>query len=228
MIFLTRSAAKSWQLLTMTDANARFSSHIAEAQVCIGTFDSTQSNFALRHVWIVCVSAFDLYMTELVSEAGLRWIDRTPPVLTANLRQVKVPLEGVMSSQHLSPTERLLFYKDHVYSAIQYTSFYRPEKVSEALSYIWVCPPKEKWARIFTRMKALGSHASSTEEDIRNELTLIGDRRDLIAHSVDTLPGASSPNPVNREDAVRVAEFVGDLAAAIDQETEAQLAAAAP
>ncbi|WP_315731217.1 MULTISPECIES: hypothetical protein [unclassified Bradyrhizobium] len=166
-------------------------------------------------------------MTELVSEAGLRWIDRTPPVLTANLRQVQVPLERVMSVDQLSPTERLLFYKDHVYSSIQYTSFYKPDKVSEALSYIWVCPPKEKWARIFTRMKASGRYISSTEQDIRNELSLIGDRRDLIAHSVDTLPGAPSPNPVNRDDAARVAEFVGDLAAAIDQETEAQLAVAA-
>jgi hypothetical protein len=212
----------------MTDAVTRFLTHIAEAQICLATFDSTHNNFALRHVWIVCVSAFDLYMTEVVSEAGLRWIDRTPPVLTANLRQVKVPLEKVMSAEHLSPTERLLFYKDHVYSSIQYTSFYRPEKVMEALSYIWVCPAKEKWARIFARMQASGRYTSSTEQDIRNELSLIGDRRDLIAHSADTLPGAPSPNPVNREDAARVAEFVGDLAAAIDQETEAQLAATTP
>lgn len=210
----------------MTEANERFRNHLTESQICIATFDATQNDFALRHVWIVCVSAFDLYMTELVSEAGLRWIDRTPPILTANLRQVQVPLERVMSVDKLSPTEKLLFYKDHVYSSVQYTSFYKPDKVSEALSYIWVCPPKEKWARITTRMKSLGRYTSRTEQDIRNELSLIGDRRDLIAHSVDTLPGASASNPVNRDDAVRVVEYMGDLAAAIDEETESQLAAA--
>lgn len=41
------------------------------------------------------MSAFDLYMTELVSEAGLRLIDRDPPVLTASLRQFAVRLETV-------------------------------------------------------------------------------------------------------------------------------------
>lgn len=211
----------------MTEAKVRFDVHLAEAHVCLETFDSTQNNFALRHVWVVCVSAFDLYMTELVSEAGLRWIDRSPPVLTPNLRQVQVPLERVMGIDSLTPTERLLFYKDHVYSAVQYTSFYKPERVSEALSYIWVCPAKEKWSRIVARMKAFGRYVTRTEQDIRNELTLIGDRRDLIAHSVDTLPGSASPIPVNRDDAYRVVEFMGDLAAGIDQETEAQLAGAA-
>lgn len=211
----------------MTEASVRFDVHLAEAQVCLKTFDSTQNGFALRHVWIVCVSAFDLYMTELVSEAGLRWIDRTPPILTSNLRLVQVPLERIMAVDQLSPTEKLLFYKEHIYSAVQYTSFYRPEKVSEALSYIWVCPAKEKWARIFSRMKAIGQYDTRTEQDIRAELSLIGERRDLIAHSVDTPPGAASPNPVNRDDAARVVEFMRHLATAIDQETEAQLAAVA-
>ena len=39
-----------------------------------------------------------------------------------------------------------------------------------------------------------------------------------------TLPGAAAPNPVDRGDAERVVVFVDDLVAAIDQETEAQLA----
>jgi hypothetical protein len=207
----------------MTESKRRFNRNIEEAGVCINTFDVTQSHFALRHVWVVCVSAFDLYMTELVTEVGLRWIDRNPPVLTSSMRQVQVPLEEVMTLDRLSPTERLLFYRDHVYSAVRFTSFYRPDKVSEALSYIWVCHPKEKWARIYFRMKLLGRYDARTEQDIRSELTLIGDRRDLIAHSADTLPRAQAPNPVSREDAMRVVEFIGDLAVGIDQETEEQL-----
>ena len=69
----------------------------------------------------------------------------------------------------------------------------------------------------------MGRYDERTEEDIRDELTLIGDRRDLIAHSVDTAPGAEGPNPVDRLDAVRVIEFIKDLATSIDLETEAQL-----
>lgn len=207
----------------MTEAKSRFDRHVEEAHLCLSTFDWTGSAFALRHVWIVCVSAFDLYMTELVSEAGLRLIDRTPPLLTANLRQIQVPLDGVMSINEMSPTERLLFYKDRIYSAVQYKSFYKPEKVSEALSFVWTCPPREKWARIVSHLRATGRYDERTEEDIRDELTLIGDRRDLIAHSVDTPPGAEK-NPVDRADALRVLEFMVDLAMSIDAETEAQLA----
>lgn len=207
----------------MTLAKGRFDANIGEAQACLNNFDATSSWFALRYVWIVSVSTFDLYMTELVSEAGLRWIDRSPPVLTQNLRQVEIPLGETMRMETLNPAEKLLFYRDQVYASIQYTSFYRPEKVSEALSYIWICPAKEKWARITKRFKASGKHEGKTEKDIRDELSLIGDRRDLIAHSVDTPPGSSSPNPVDRKDAEKVRDFIIDLATAIDQETEAQL-----
>jgi hypothetical protein len=208
----------------MTEAKSRFDRHVDEAQLCLATFDATGNAFALRHVWIVCVSAFDLFMTELVSEIGLRLIDHDPPLLTANLRQVQFPLDSVIGINALSPTERLLFFKDRIYATVQYKSFYKPDKVSEALSYIWTCAPKEKWAKILARLKATGRYADRTEEDLRNELTLIGDRRDLIAHSVDTLPGAEGPNSVEREDAVRVIEFITDLAMGVDLETVAQLA----
>ncbi|WP_442579191.1 hypothetical protein ACSBOB_27350 [Mesorhizobium sp. ASY16-5R] len=208
----------------MTDAGHRFDVHLLEGMKCLQNFDATGHEFSLRYVWVVCVSAFDFYLTELVSEAGLRLIDRTPRILTHNLRQVEVPLGNVLDIDQLGPAERLLFFRQHIFSSIQYKSFYRPEKVSEALSYIWTCPAKEKWARILTRMKVDGGYYHRTEQDIRDELALIGDRRDLIAHAVDISPGTVEPNPVTREDAARVIEFVGDLVSAIDAETESQLA----
>lgn len=207
----------------MTEAKARFDIHLAEGQICLKNYDITGHDFALRYIWIVAISAFELYITELISEAGLRLIDRTPPVLTANLRQVQIPLEKTLQISGLSPTERLLFYQQHIYSDVQFKSFYRPEKLSEALSYIWVCPAKEKWARILAGMISLGRYAGRSEHDIRDELTLIGDRRDLIAHSVDTSPGSTTRNPADRVDATQVLDFIRDLVSAIDQETERQL-----
>lgn len=207
----------------MTEAGRRFGIHIEEALRCFDVYDRTGHEFALRHIWIVSVSAFDLFMSELVSEAGLRLIDRNPPLLTANLRQVQITLHSVMDVVDLSPVERLLFYKDRIYAAVQFKSFYRPEKVSEALSYIWTCPPKEKWSRILSHMKETGRYDDRTEEIIRDELALIGDRRDIIAHSVDTQPGSNTPNPVDRADAAQVYSFIQDLATSIDRETESQL-----
>lgn len=209
----------------MTDAERRFRAHLTEGEKCLQCYDDTSHGFSLRHVWVACVSAFDWYMTELVSEAGLRLIDRTPRILTQNLRQVEVPLGNILDIHQLNPAERLLFFRQHIFTAIQYKSFYRPEKVSEALSYIWTCPAKEKWARILSGMKATGRYDNRTEQDIRDELTLIGDRRDLIAHAVDIAPGTTERNPVRREDAASVVEFVGDLVDAIDGETESQLTA---
>jgi hypothetical protein len=191
--------------------------------MCLENYDVTRHDFSLRHVWVICVSSFDLYMTELVSEAGLRLIDRTPRILTQNLRQVEVPLGNVLDIDQLAPAERLLFFRHHIFTSIQYKSFYKPDKVSEALSYIWTCPAKEKWSRILCGMKATGRYDNRTEQDVRDELTLIGDRRDLIAHAVDIPPGTTEFNPVRREDAVRVIEFVGDVVGAIDNETENQL-----
>lgn len=73
-------------------------------------------------------------------------------------------------------------------------------------------------------MSATGRYAGRTEQEIREELTFIGDRRDLIAHSVDIAPGQADANEAVLEDAQRVLQFVSDLASAIDAETEAQLA----
>lgn len=207
----------------MTLAKNSFDNNIAEAQYCLDHFDATAAAFALRHIWIICVSSLDLYMTQLVSEAGLRWIERTPPILTPNLNSVPIPLGRAMLIQDLSPSERLVFYRDHVYTSVQFTSFYRPNKISEALSYIWVCPAKEKWARVTSRMKSTGRYSDRTEQDIRDQLDLIGVRRDLIAHSADTPPGAATSNPVVRSDAALVSEFITDLVAALDEETEYQL-----
>src|ERR1700733_97399 len=207
----------------MTDAEGRFRSHLGEGIKCLQNYDNTKYDFSLRHIWVACVSAFDLYVTELVSEAGLRLIDRSPPILTQNLRQMQVPLGNVLDVDRLNPAERLLFFRQHIFWAIQYKSFYRPDKLSEALSYIWLCPGKEKWARILVGMKSTGRYDNRTEQGIRDELALIGDRRDLISHAVDIPPGTTQQNPVRREDAERVIEFVGDLVTAIDGETENQL-----
>lgn len=211
----------------MTESLEKFKGHIRQSEACLRNYDTTRHEFALRYVWINCVSAFDLYMTDLISEAGLRLIDREPLILTASLKQVGVPLERVLGVKDLSPAERMLFYRSHIFSAVQYTSFYKPDKISLALSYVWLIPPKEKWKRVFSRMQSTGRYPGKTEADIREELELIGDRRDLIAHSVDTPPGRSTPNPVDRSDAENVIVFLGDVADAIDAETEELLPAVA-
>ncbi len=207
----------------MTDSCSRFVNHIRDGTECLQNYDETGHDFALRYVWIVCVSAFDLFLTELISEVGLRLIDREPPILTTNLRLVDIPLGNALDLDGMAPSEKLVFFQNHIFSAVQYKSFYKPEKVSEALSYIWTCPAKEKWTRIFTRMRETGRYEQRTEEDARNELTLIGDRRDLIAHAMDIPPGTGLSNPVARADAERVIEFIFDLGVAIDAETESQL-----
>lgn len=206
----------------MTDAFSRFNDNLKEADRCLENYDSKGDEFALRYVWIACISAFEMYMTELVSEAGLRLIDRSPPNPTHGLRQIDVPLGSILDFNELNPSERLLFFKRHIFSAVQYRSFYRPDKLSEALSYIWHCQPKEKWAKIFAEMQKTGRYHGKTEQDIRTELSLIADRRDLVAHSMDVAPGAATANAVFREDAARVIEFISDLAKAIDEVTEIQ------
>lgn len=72
-------------------------------------------------------------------------------------------------------------------------------------------------------MKSTGRYQNRSEQDIRDQLTLIGDRRDLIAHAVDVVPGNFERNAVKREDAEEILTFIKDLAAAIDAETEQQI-----
>lgn len=196
---------------------------MAETTLCLENHSATGHEFPLRYVWVTSVSAFDLYMTQLVAEVGLRLIDRKPEAITHNLNQIGVPLNMVFSFGSLSPAEKLIFYREVILSAVRFTSFYKPDGVSLALSYIWTSPSKEKWKRIYKRLNEIRDYSGITEQGIREELSQIGDRRDLIAHSVDLQPGAVSPNPVIRSDAEKVISFIGDVANAIDNETEAQL-----
>lgn len=112
----------------MSDAIGRFRTHLSECEQCVENFRATRHDFSLRHIWVICVSSLDLYLTELVSEAGLRLIDKTPRILTSNLRQVEFPLGSVLEIDKLNSVERLLFIRQHIFASIQYKSFYRPEK----------------------------------------------------------------------------------------------------
>lgn len=154
----------------MTDAHIKFLQNISECEEALECFAACGKKSALRYVWISAISALDLYMTELVSEAGLRLIDRSPRVMTTNLQQMEIPLSGVLELENMGPSERLIYFKERIFSVLQYKSFYRPEKISEALSYIWLCPGKEKWARILAEMKQRGRYASKTTQDVRDEL----------------------------------------------------------
>ncbi|MCH8491530.1 MAG: hypothetical protein LAT81_16625 [Oceanicaulis sp.] len=207
----------------MTEAYDRYRILVADAWECIENFRVTEHDFALRHVWVSCVSALDLYLTELVAEAGLRIVDKSPLSLTPNLRNIGIPLEGVFEYEKMSPSQKLIFFRSAIYSSVQFVSLYRSDGVLSALSYIWIADPKKKWKTITARIKNFGQYIDYTEQDIRSELDAIGDRRDLISHSVDWPPGADRRNPVRIEDAMQVIDFVSALVRAIDVETEEQI-----
>lgn len=207
----------------MTESFERFDCHIAEGRLCIDYYSLVEEEHILRYVWIVSISSFDLYLTELISEVGLKLLAHDPPILTENIRRIEIPLGDTIDLDSLSPANRLIFFKNKIFAALQFKSFYRPDKISEALSYIWRCPPREKWARIHSEMQKTGRYIGKTEQNIREELSLIGNRRDLIAHSVDLPPGAERQNAVTLSDAQATLDFVYDLAKAIDLETERQL-----
>lgn len=162
----------------------------------------------LRWQWVLSVSALDRYVHDIVRIGMLEIFEgrRNP---TAKYKSFRIDLNNFNSIIE-SPTPVIEFEKEvirqHSFLAFQY-----PDKIADALSYIW--NEQNKWDVICSNM-ATDISSANLKTKLKNIIT----RRNQIVHEGDCF-SANSPlhqQPISILDTDDVNKFISELANAID------------
>lgn len=133
----------------------------------------------LRAQIVLAVSALDCYIHDLCLEA-MTYIFKNKNFSDNNsFKNFPISMETLrLMATTSSIADRDLYLSKEIKKHNSYKSFQDPGKISEALGYLGV---KALWVKI-------GAELNLQSTDLQNELTLIVQRRNQIAHESDINP----------------------------------------
>ncbi len=191
-----------------------FADLINQCNATMGLYDYLVSNKIylgasdlLRWQFVLAVSALDKYIHDIVR---LGMIDEFlgKRAKTSKFNMFKITLSAslmIKSSEYPEFEIEQEIIKQHGFLAFQ-----DPDKIADALSFIWDEP--HKWQAIRRLMKT-----PITETDLKIKLKNIVLRRNQIVHQGDC---SFAPDPIQqdilKEDVVSVIEFIKEIVNAID------------
>jgi len=133
----------------------------------------------LRATLVLAVSALDYYIHEVV-RIGMLEIHRgerpEPPAFSGFEISLGSARAGINAGQNIDS-----WLEDEIRQRHSYKSFQKPDNIAKAVRLI---SNKKLWKEVSINMGRLAKDA----EDIKNQLSLIVDRRNKIAHEADIDP----------------------------------------
>jgi hypothetical protein len=143
----------------------------------------------LRFQLVYAVSAFDRFIHEIVRIGIINSIKNNEP-LTDKAKTFQISLDSVLDisqTQHpLSIQDSLILQLDkRIQERHKELAFQAPDKVSDALSHIWI--ENNKWEKVVGQMTIQFSATTlnDKEKELRQRLKLIVARRNQIVHEAD-------------------------------------------
>ncbi len=158
----------------------------------------------LRWQWAQAVSSLDKLVHDLVRVGMLEiFIGRRPT--TSKFMTFTIGIDSHLqiiqnSTNAVSIIEKLIIQKHG------FLSFQDPDKISEALSYIW--DEKHKWQKIAQRLNL-------DESYVKTQLKNISIRRNQIVHEGDYSSNLLDRQPLSENDVNEVLFFIDSLGLAI-------------
>lgn len=197
----------------MPDPLVVFRSNIQDADALAGVFEFLTNSIVgpmsfedlLRSKVVYSVSAFDKLIHDLVRVGMVEiFLGRRPP--TAKYNNEPISLQSAQQLESATTPPREFIFEQLVQAKLKLLSFQDPDKVADALSYIW--PEQHKWQRI--------AYAIGTDEKTaRTTLKLIVSRRNSIVHEADMDPATHTKLPITKLEADAVSSFLLSLGNAI-------------
>ena len=160
----------------------------------------------LRAALVLAVSALDYYIHEVV-RIGMLEIHRGPRPEPPGFSRFQISLgsarAGINAGQNIDS-----WLEDEIRQRHSYKSFQQPEAIADAIRLI---SDKKLWEEVSTNM---GSPARS----IKQQLSLIVDRRNKIAHEADIDPTLSIGNrwPIDELLVNEAVDFIEQVVESID------------
>ena len=160
----------------------------------------------LRWQWVQCVSAFDKLVHDLV-KIGMIEIFNGTRETTAKYESFIIDLNTYQQMIN-NPDIACNIFEKRIILCNGYKAFQDPDKVADALSYIW--DEKDKWIKISSNMRM---HLN--KDDCRTMLRNIVIRRNQIVHEGDYTDILLKRQDILDEDVESVRNFIIDLGKSI-------------
>ena len=147
----------------------------------------------LRAQLVMAVSVLDYYIHEIV-RLGMLEIYHGHRIQTEAFSRFQIVLSGAL--QCISNPTSDDWLEDQIRNRHSFQSFQQPDKIADAIRLI---SDVELW-------KEVAKHLGKTSDDVKQQLTLIVNRRNQIAHEADIDPSFGTRWPI---DEILVNESVG-------------------
>ena len=167
----------------------------------------------LRAEWVARVSAFDLYIHELVIQRMLeifQGLRVSPPAYL----KFKVSLETTQRIQRSSSlSDQIAAFELDIRQQLDFVTYQDPEKVAEGIRLI---SSIELWNEVVLFLGASQATKVDEAKAIKRKLSLIARRRNKIAHEGDMQPtNPRTPWPIDRQAVSDMRGSLHDIAKAI-------------
>lgn len=175
-------------------------------------FESLDLSDILRAQQVYAVSALDKLIHELV-RIGMLHSFLGVRVKTSKFNNFPISLETHLKIQEIQKQSSLLsletpeyFFEQEIIVKHKHLSFQDPEKIADALSFIW--EEKQKWQKI-------ANHLALSEDVVKKTLKNIVSRRNQIVHEADIDLQTDSRNIIEASDVKYSVEFIDKLGLSI-------------
>ncbi len=166
------------------------------------TTAAVDSTDLLRSQIVLSVSAVDFFVHEITVQGMLETLRGIRPSTEA-FHKYKLSAGLLL----LSPYDLASAFEREIRERHSYLSFQQPDKVADAIRLI---SPKPLW-------QELSALLGRNEGELKNQLRLIVERRNQIAHEADVDPSYPAQRwPIRKSDTDDCVQFVCDLCEAIN------------
>jgi hypothetical protein len=175
--------------------------HLIVTSLNVPTTSVVETSSVLRSCIVLCVSAIDHLIHELTI-IGMREIFSGVRLPTTKYNNHSLSLSSILAIT--SPTP-LISFESEIRKSLGWQTFQRPDKIKEAIALFH---PIQLWPQVSISI-------GDTENNIKNQLNLIIDRRNMIAHEADIEPIFKTKRPINNTDVTATVDFIEKLGTTI-------------
>lgn len=158
----------------------------------------------LRWQWVQCISAFDKFVHDIVRR-GMLDIFQGNRLATPKYNKFQVDIQTYVDMQN-SSLMAVTILEQKIFLRHSFLAFQDPDKVADALSYIW--NDNDKWATI-SKMVGMSRHECVTF--LKNAVI----RRNQIVHEGDYTDALARRQDIYEQDVSKIRDFTLKIGKAI-------------
>jgi hypothetical protein len=171
--------------------------HLISTSLNVSTSSIVDTSSILRSCIVLCVSAIDHLIHELTI-IGMQEIYNGTRQNTMKYNNHNISL-GKMNALTANPPQ--ITFESEIRKNLGWQTYQRPEKIKDAIALF---NPIQLWQQIATAM-------GNSEINIKTQLNLIIDRRNMIAHEADIEPVFKTKRPISDTHVTGTIDFIEQL-----------------